>query len=506
MVVGLVGLFAGNATTIAGPPPAPNIVVDVNFPSCDTAAYDTTSIADAIAHANPADVIYVCPSLSPYVEPLITVNVGSLKILGPSANGHPGVATVKRSSIGPSGIVFDVTADSVVIRGLDIDATPAAGHVGATIGVQVTGSYGEVSDSTIHSSLGGSGVNVDNAIDVTIQRNYFSLGDRALDCYCDFSYILNNTFDHQTSNTAVLAYGNSITLQGNMSTGNTISVGSTSGLIDGNTIDGTGNGGNSLLLARGDPLTVSNNTLKNSTTEGLTLPDNALTSGTNATVIKNTFDSVATGILMLQQNSLFPVIATIGGTAANANHFINSGDMSVQAIGSGQLLYLSGVPADIDARYNDWGRCSLAAIENVVHHHPDDANLGTVDYDPFILGPTCATPTPTPTPSPTPSTSPTPSNTPGPTSSPRIQGDLNCSGSITGADGLPPLLKAAGIAPNPPPDCSHLGDGSPEFGDVNCDGEEDVADTVAILQHAAGLPIKPPQPNGCTPLGEQLPA
>src|ERR1700674_3017850 len=97
VVVGLVGLFAGSAPTFAGPLPAPTRVVDVNFPQCIPNLPIYTSINDAVQASSPGDVIYVCPGT--YVEPAITITQNSLKILGPGVNGHPGTATVERSSL-----------------------------------------------------------------------------------------------------------------------------------------------------------------------------------------------------------------------------------------------------------------------------------------------------------------------------------------------------------------------------------------------------------------------
>ena len=87
-----------------------------------------------------------------------------------------------------------------------------------------------------------------------------------------------------------------------------------------------------------------------------------------------------------------------------------------------------------------------------------------------------------------------------------LLGDTNCDGHIDGADGLPPLLHAAGVQlTHVAGTCPAIGSDSPPFGDVNCDSVVDELDVIAILQYAAELPINPPQPGGCTPLGTALP-
>jgi hypothetical protein len=110
-----------------------------------------------------------------------------------------------------------------------------------------------------------------------------------------------------------------------------------------------------------------------------------------------------------------------------------------------------------------------------------------------------ATPTPTTTPTPTLSASPTAT-----AHTQHKQGDLDCNGSVNGADALRPIRAAAGLTMTPPGDCPALGSGSPKFGDVNCDGSVNAGDTVAILEYASGVPITPPQQAGCTPLGSLL--
>jgi hypothetical protein len=131
-------------------------------------------------------------------------------------------------------------------------------------------------------------------------------------------------------------------------------------------------------------------------------------------------------------------------------------------------------------------------------------DVGAVEYG---STPPTPIPSPSPTPSPTHSASPTPSPSPTPSATPEVhhkQGDLNCSGSVDGADALRSVRAAAGLAMTPPSGCPALDSRSPQFGDVNCDGALDVKDTVAILQFTATVAIRPTPLPGCTPIGQAL--
>ncbi len=368
----------------------------------------------------------------------------------------------------------------------------------------MTDSYGEFSDNTIHGTHGGPAIDAEhdpNLIDVTIARNHIYSTDDSIICKCDFSYITDNTIeDIRLSHIAMGVNGNTTEIRRNTTNAAAIYAVLPGGTIDGNTLDG-GGGNNALLVIGGLQLTISNNSFSNANNVALLIGDNAPVSSTSATVTRNTFDSVATGIELHVANAGYTVDVTIGGSPDDANVFTNSGDTSVQALAPGQLLYLVGVTQPINAEYNDWGRCNDAAIENVIYHHPDDASLGTVDYDPFISPASCTTPTPTP--SPTASSSPSP--TPSATTTPHIQGDLNCDGHVDGGDALAALRKGAGIPLVQPLGCDALGTGTPKFGDATCDGAVNLLDALVILQYAGGVTIDPEQPASCTPPGDPLP-
>ena len=92
---------------------------------------------------------------------------------------------------------------------------------------------------------------------------------------------------------------------------------------------------------------------------------------------------------------------------------------------------------------------------------------------------------------------------PTPTGGAHLQGDLDCDGHVTAADGLIAFAFAAGFPHTGSSGCPDVGtpNGDHPFGDVNCDGVVDEADGLAILEFAAGTAIEPPQPEGCTALG-----
>lgn len=515
VVAGLVGLFAGSAPTFAGP--APNIVVDTNFPACIQNVPKTYSyIQQGIDNASPGDTIYVCPAF--YYEATITVDVSNIKILGPGTTpANDGSAVIQVSTL-TTNAQMDVTADSVTIRGLDFEGTrPPSPYNMIPYGIRMSGSYGEISDNTfVHmSAYAIQAYKYPSPIDVTIQRNQVTLSQLGIICICDYSYVQNNTVGEVAGSDGIRVTGQYNTVDHNGTTGDNFSVFGDNSVVDSNTLYGNDKVV-TLLSVGGNPITVSNNTFSGTQDLALSITENpfgpAGNTATNATVSHNTFQYVTTGIQIYDSLGGPTVNAKIGGSPADTNTFAFSGP--------GPLLRLKQMPADVNAKYNDWSLCSLPEIENVITHHPDDATLGTADYDPFVAPASCATPTPTPspthsatpthssspTPSPTSNASLTPTPTPSATSSAHLQGDLNCDGGIDGTDALPPLLKQAGLTPTHRPNCPALGAGSPEFGDVNCDGEEEAADTIAILQYAADLEVNPPQPDGCTPLGEALPA
>lgn len=75
-----------------------------------------------------------------------------------------------------------------------------------------------------------------------------------------------------------------------------------------------------------------------------------------------------------------------------------------------------------------------------------------------------------------------------------VQGDVNCSSTITAVDSLQVLRSVAGL--------STTAGCLVEAGDTNCDGNVNAVDALRILRHVAGLTN--PVPGGCAAVGEPL--
>ena len=488
----------------------PDYVVDTNFPACipNLPLTSYTSIHDAVAAiTTPGHTLYVCPGT--YTEPTITVNASILTIMGPGATpADDGVALVKKRA--DAGVfAFDVSAGAVddTISGLTIDATPPVGFSGYTGAILWHAPYGTITDNEIYGANESSIVigNAGYLIDMTIERNVIfeastvPSSSHAIGCTCTYSTIQDNTFDMPMHGQAVFLNGPNVNFLNNVVYGGVIMV-SDNGLMDGNLIDGDVN---DTLLAEvmGDQIVVSNNNFRNTLNAALQIRDPIESSATttNATIIKNQFNYDDGGIRLLDTipGDARTITATIGGSEENANVFDHSGT-------SLQLLSLAGIASPINATFNDWGLCSLSAIEEKITHHPDNPDLGTVDYDPFIAGSTCATPTPTlsPTPSATPSSTPSPSPTSA--SGQHRQGDLNCNGVIDGRDALLPLLAQSGALATTGAGCPELGSDTPPFGDVDCMNGIGAQDSLAILAHTAHV-AEFAQLEPCTDIGQLLP-
>jgi hypothetical protein len=114
--------------------------------------------------------------------------------------------------------------------------------------------------------------------------------------------------------------------------------------------------------------------------------------------------------------------------------------------------------------------------------------------------PPTASATATPTVAPTPTLAPTP--TPALTPRPLVQGDVDCSGSVSSADALKIIRFVAQlvVAQNQP--CPAMGDAA-AWGDVDCDGSVSSIDALKVLRHVAALSV--PQPLSCAPVGSALP-
>ena len=119
-----------------------------------------------------------------------------------------------------------------------------------------------------------------------------------------------------------------------------------------------------------------------------------------------------------------------------------------------------------------------------------------------------ASPIPTPTPAPTATAPASPPATPAPTPTPTgvppspLQGDVDCSGTVTSVDALAELRYVALLASLDPSCSEALGTSSSVWGDVDCDASVTSVDALKILRFVAGLPVT--QAAHCTNIGTQI--
>ena len=120
----IVGLALLASPGLAPPADAQMIwVVDDDAFNCvDNGLPDFYQISHAVAAANPGDTIRVCPG--DYTESDMIISDDELTITGSGAS----VTHVHLSA--QSGAVFMIYANSVVIRGLDLDVAQSAGGLG----------------------------------------------------------------------------------------------------------------------------------------------------------------------------------------------------------------------------------------------------------------------------------------------------------------------------------------------------------------------------------------
>jgi hypothetical protein len=113
------------------------------------------------------------------------------------------------------------------------------------------------------------------------------------------------------------------------------------------------------------------------------------------------------------------------------------------------------------------------------------------------------TPAPTPTASPTPTAAVTASPTSVPTQPPAlIQGDVDCSGSVSAADALKVMRFVSHLAFSQNEPCPDIGAAS-SWGDVECNGAVNSVDALKILQHVTGMQVVQQEP--CPNIGSVLP-
>ena len=452
-----------------------------------------TSIHEAVDGANLAGApatIFVCAGN--YPEPNLVITHPGISLLGPGTTPEDdGVATIQLTPT--TGHMVEINAEFVSVDGFTFDGTPPPNYNFGTTAVLGSKGHATVSDD-IFNVIANTAIAFYAQVapdSVNILRNHIvNPGNVAIQCTCSNSVIEDNVIEHPGGNEAVGATGTGITFSGNTVLAGEVYAEGDSATISDNTFDGQGTQ-HAYNVVSGYGVTMSGNVFKNIDSQSLIIGGSSVAS---VTLTNNTFQDSQAGI---QINDNDPtdqnfVNVHIGGSPADANVFSGI---------AGDLVFLTRVPSDIPAEYNNWGYCSAAEIEAHITHHPDDPTLGTVDYVPFIDPGNCFTPTPTP--------STTASPTPTPTDGGLLQGDLDCSFTVNARDALDAVRYIVGLALSPgTPGCVDVGSpvaGRP-FGDVNCDGAVDARDAITLLQQAAGLHLDPPQPGGCTPLGQTLPS
>jgi len=348
------------APVAAGPPP---LVVDHHPFNCVNGlptAYST--IAAALAAAQSGDTIRVCEG--DYTDQILWVQLDDLTITGPGATPEDdGVATIHATNF-----VFSIqSAEQVVIRGLNLDvqtntSAPFDIRYAKSVFIQQNDIRSPISPAVV--AFGSEDVRVLNN-NIHDSDEGVRLGSPSFPC--DNCMISNNQI---------------------------------SGATVGPLIDVKGNG-----------IEVTGNTLSDSAGYGLRVEPGV--AGTSITIARNTFARLENPIYLYDSNPADGAMltATIGGSQADANTFIDSGG----SLGdSNCLVQLDSDSLDVNAEYNNWGLCTAAEIEQEVYDKADDPALGLVDFEPFIAPDDCpepSTPTATPTPAPTATATATPGAT-----------------------------------------------------------------------------------------------
>ena len=397
---------------------APDIlVVDDDLNPCVPTSTIYTSIQVAVANANPGDTVRVCEGN--YWETQIWVSGDDLRITGPGATPeNDGVATVHLSQFA---VLFNIEGDYVTLQGLVLDAaSPTPGAM--TEGVQVMGGssvsiehneiynatyiavrayewagstprYVHVMNNNIHDSNDGVRLNDDPTTP------------------CDTCVVAGNTID-VSGLLAISVTGNNGNITNNVVSG----YGGVSGygddlLVANNELAGPGYAPGALLHVSGNRVAVQDNTLSDAV--GLLqygLEVDVGPSGGSVNILRNRFTRTTSPIFLLSWG-VGLLDATIGGSPADKNTFVDSGGNLGD---TNYLLALGDIQTNINAKYNDWGLCTAGEIEQEIYRQPTD---GPVDFEPFIAPGSCST-TPTPTATPTRTPTPTPTATPGGTATP----------------------------------------------------------------------------------------
>lgn len=453
------------------------------------------TITAALADQQPGDSIFVCPG--EYEEPTLLITANGLTLTGPESGG----VLIKMALPTDNGRAIFVNTGGTLITRLEIDGTPPAGYNGLTTGLRNGGDGNTLSHLTITNADYGIDVAGSEPRDNHIDQNNVTAELLAISCECnESSTITDNVVQSPDSDeiTGIFATGATFEVSGNTLTRAQLGINGSNAMVTDNTIIGDGQTQYDLVGLYFGPITLAGNTIENAGRNAIGIY--APYFDTTVDIVRNTIRDSKNGIFTESQND-YNIFATIGTSAPEANTFENSGGTLTDT----NYLFKQGEMVDgfIDATFNDWGLCNALDIEKEVYHRSDDGTLGTVDFNPFIAGPGCATPTPTPSPSASPTTSPT--ATPG---GQQVQwGDITCNGTYGPEDGLAIAVDAAALEAGQDEPCPEIGapvdvDGTSRlWGDFDCDGDVDLDDALKVIGAFADVEYDAPQ--GC-PAPEQV--
>jgi hypothetical protein len=302
--------------------------------------------------------------------------------------------------------MFFVQAEHVVIQGLDLDATPAH-PADASTGILIQRDSATIQNNEIRNATGAAVATSHAAAPSFVQVLGNNIHDSAagVTCRCSFSAFSGNTVNGGSPALAMLSEQSVIT--SNVVVDGTVAAYGDDLQVSNNQITGTTV--DPLIHVMGNRIGVTENSLSDTTGYGIQAETFTGGISTDVTIALNTFTRVDKAIRLYDDDPTdsFPLTATIGGSASEANTFIDSGG----SLGdSSYLVQMDGAIFDVNAEYNNWGLCTAAEIEQEIHDKADDPSLGRVIYEPFIAPSSCSS-----TPTPTPTATPTPTPTPGPT-------------------------------------------------------------------------------------------
>jgi hypothetical protein len=282
-------------------------VVDDDSSDCvDGSAPDYPTITQALGVAINGDTIRVCEG--EYTEATMTINV-SLTITGPGATeANDGVATVHHGGGGSA--IFSIETDGVTLEGLDLDASSQ------TFAIVSKGDYVTIQDNEIRNATStaiwvGRGGAFPPPSNVNILRNDLHDNSIGMACSCDDSGLWSNTVDGDDT-TTIEFYGDRGTIAGNVVT-NGLVIATGDDMVVNNNEMSAGDAGRALYVS-GSPVTVTNNTLSDSDSEGIRVGPGS-DSSTSVTIGHNTFTHINAPIHLIDSDpaDAFTVTVTIGG-------------------------------------------------------------------------------------------------------------------------------------------------------------------------------------------------